>query len=116
MRPGWSTLRAEYLLTGALFYFLGTVLLVWACREKKPPVFTSANGDLAVVTVAAARGLADLHRRFVRRLSNEFKDQGEESMFGQHRQVGVWSEVGKLASGDKRSAGAGPRPAHARIG
>ncbi len=44
----------EYLLTGALFYFLGTGLFVWARREKKLPVFTSAEWVVfAVVAVAA---------------------------------------------------------------
>lgn len=44
----------EYLLTGALFYFVGTVLYVWARREKKLPVFTAAEWIVfAVVAVAA---------------------------------------------------------------
>lgn len=44
----------EYLLTGALFYFIGTILFVWARREKKLPVFTSTEWVLFGVVALAA--------------------------------------------------------------
>ncbi len=47
----------EYLLTGALFYFIGTVLFVWARKEKNLPLFSKAEwvifGVVALTAVAA---------------------------------------------------------------
>ena len=45
----------EYLLTGALFYFIGTVLFVWARRERKLPVFTPV--EWAIFGVVALSGV-----------------------------------------------------------
>lgn len=45
----------EYLLTGALFYLIGTVLFVWARRERKLPIFTTA--EWAVFGVVALAGV-----------------------------------------------------------
>lgn len=48
----------EYLLTGAVAYFLGTILFVWARREKCLRIFT--NGEwiiFGIVALAAAFGL-----------------------------------------------------------
>lgn len=44
----------EYLLTGALFYFIGTVLFVWARRERKLPIFTTAEWAVFGVVALAA--------------------------------------------------------------
>ena len=44
----------EYLLTGALFYFIGTVLFVWARRERTLPLFTAAEWALFAVVAASA--------------------------------------------------------------
>jgi arginine:ornithine antiporter / lysine permease len=44
----------EYLLTGALFYCIGTVLFVWTRREHRRPVFTAVEWVIfAVIAVAA---------------------------------------------------------------
>lgn len=45
---------AEYLLTGALFYFVGSVLYVWARKERKLPLFTTAEWVIFAVVAAAA--------------------------------------------------------------
>jgi arginine:ornithine antiporter/lysine permease len=45
----------EYLLTGALFYLIGTVLFVWARRERKLPVFTPV--EWAIFGVVALAGV-----------------------------------------------------------
>lgn len=45
---------AEYLLTGALFYFIGTVLFVWARRERRLALFTTAEWALFAVVATAA--------------------------------------------------------------
>ena len=45
----------EYLLTGALFYLIGTVLFVWARRERKLPVFTPV--ERAIFGVVALAGV-----------------------------------------------------------
>ena len=48
----------QYLLTGAVAYFLGTVLFVWARREKAVQIFTRAEWIIAaIVAVAAVVGL-----------------------------------------------------------
>jgi arginine:ornithine antiporter/lysine permease len=48
----------EYLLTGAVAYLLGTILFVWARREKGLRVFTSAEWFIfGIVAAAAAFGL-----------------------------------------------------------
>ena len=44
----------EYLLTGALFYFIGTVLYVWARKERRLPLFTTAEWAIFAVVAAAA--------------------------------------------------------------
>lgn len=44
----------EFLLTGALFYFVGTVLYVWARRERRLPVFTTAEWVIFAVVALAA--------------------------------------------------------------
>jgi arginine:ornithine antiporter/lysine permease len=45
----------EYLLTGALFYLIGTVLFVWARRERGLPVFTPV--EWAIFGVVALAGV-----------------------------------------------------------
>lgn len=51
---GW-----QYLLVAAVFYLAGTVLFVWARRERKLPVFTRAEwAAFAVVTVTAVAAIA----------------------------------------------------------
>ncbi|MCI4676318.1 arginine-ornithine antiporter [Candidatus Mycolicibacterium alkanivorans] len=48
----------EYLLTGAVAYFVGTILFVWARREKGLQIFTKPEWIIfALVAVAAAFGL-----------------------------------------------------------
>ncbi|MFN8031975.1 MAG: arginine-ornithine antiporter [Mycobacterium sp.] len=48
----------EYLLTGAVAYFVGSVLFVWARREKALPIFSKPEWVIfAIVAVAAAFGL-----------------------------------------------------------
>ena len=48
----------EYLLTGAVAYFVGSILFVWARREKGLQIFTKVEWVIfAVVAVAAAFGL-----------------------------------------------------------
>lgn len=48
----------EYLLTGAVAYLLGSVLFVWARREKGLPVFTTAEWAIfGVVALAALFGI-----------------------------------------------------------
>jgi len=48
----------EYLLTGAVAYFIGTILFVWARKEKGLKVFTSADWIIfGVVALAAVLGL-----------------------------------------------------------
>jgi arginine:ornithine antiporter/lysine permease len=49
----------EYLLTAALFYFVGTVLFVWARRERNLKVFTSA--ELIIFGVVAAAAIFGLY-------------------------------------------------------
>ena len=44
----------EYLLTGALFYFIGTALFVWARKERKLPLFTTAEWAVFAVVALAA--------------------------------------------------------------
>ena len=49
---------AEYLLTGALLYFIGTALFVWARKEEKLPVFTAAEWVVfAIVAIAATAAI-----------------------------------------------------------
>lgn len=50
---------AEYLLTAALLYFVGTVLFVWARRERNLKVFTSA--ELIIFGVVAAAAIFGLY-------------------------------------------------------
>jgi len=45
----------EYLLTGALFYLIGSVLFVWARRERKLPIFTPV--EWAIFGVVAVAGV-----------------------------------------------------------
>ncbi len=48
----------EYLLTGAVAYLLGTILFVWARREKSLRVFTTGEWVIfGIVAVAAAFGI-----------------------------------------------------------
>lgn len=48
----------EFLLTGAVAYFLGTILYVWARKEKGLKVFTPAEWIIfAIVAAAAVAGL-----------------------------------------------------------
>jgi len=48
----------EYLLTAALLYLIGTVLFVWARRERGVPLFTAAEWILfAAIAVAGLTGL-----------------------------------------------------------
>jgi len=48
----------EYLLTGAVAYFVGSILFVWARREKALQVFTKPEWIVfAIVAVAAVFGL-----------------------------------------------------------
>jgi arginine:ornithine antiporter/lysine permease len=48
----------EFLLTGAVAYFIGTILFVWARKEKGLKVFTSAEWVIfGAVALAAAFGL-----------------------------------------------------------
>jgi len=44
----------EYLLTGALFYFIGSVLYIWARKERKLPLFTTAEWAIFAVVALAA--------------------------------------------------------------
>lgn len=44
----------EYLLTGALFYFVGTALFVWARKQHNLPVFTKAEWIVFAVIAAAS--------------------------------------------------------------
>ncbi|MCB1264605.1 MAG: arginine-ornithine antiporter [Mycobacterium sp.] len=44
----------EYLLTGALFYFIGTALFVWARKQHGLPVFTKAEWIIFAVVAAAS--------------------------------------------------------------
>ena len=44
----------EYLLTGALFYFIGTALFVWARKQHNLPVFTKAEWIIFAVIAAAS--------------------------------------------------------------
>lgn len=44
----------EYLLTAALFYFVGTILFVWARRERNLKIFSSSELIVFVVVAAAA--------------------------------------------------------------
>lgn len=44
----------EYLLTAALFYFIGTVLYVWARKERRLSLFTTAEWAIFAVVAAAA--------------------------------------------------------------
>ena len=50
----------EYLLTAALLYLIGTVLFVWARREKNLPLFTTA--EWVIFGVIAAAGLYGLYQ------------------------------------------------------
>ncbi len=51
----------EYLLTGALAYFIGTVLFVWARAERKLRIFTSTEWIIfGVVAAAAAFGAYEI--------------------------------------------------------
>ncbi len=43
----------EYLLTAAIFYAVGTVMYLWARRESRQPLFTTAELVIFVVLVAA---------------------------------------------------------------
>ncbi len=48
----------EYLLTAAVFYLVGTILYVWARREKNQPIFTTVEWIIfGVVAVAAVPGI-----------------------------------------------------------
>jgi arginine:ornithine antiporter/lysine permease len=44
----------EFLLTAALFYFIGTTLYVWARKERKLSLFTTAEWAIFAVVAAAA--------------------------------------------------------------
>ena len=46
---GW-----EYVLVAAVFYLFGTVLFVWARRERHLPVFTAAERIVAAVVALTA--------------------------------------------------------------
>jgi len=51
----------EYLLTGALFYLVGSVLFVWARRERKLPIFTPVEwGIFGVVAIAGVWALVSM--------------------------------------------------------
>lgn len=51
----------EYLLTGAVAYFIGSVLFVWARREKSLEIFTKVEWVIfGVVAVAAAVGIFEI--------------------------------------------------------
>jgi arginine:ornithine antiporter/lysine permease len=51
----------EYLLTGAVAYFLGTILFVWARKEKNLKIFTSAEWIIfGVVALAAIWGIVEI--------------------------------------------------------
>ncbi|MBX7434880.1 arginine-ornithine antiporter [Mycobacterium sp. Y57] len=51
----------KYLLTAALFYLIGTVLFVWARREKGQPLFTAVEWIIfAAVAVAGVIGFYEI--------------------------------------------------------
>ncbi len=51
----------EYLLTAALLYLIGTLLFIWARREKHLPLFTTAEWIIfGVVAVAGLYGLYEI--------------------------------------------------------
>ena len=51
----------EFLLTGAAAYFIGTILFVWARKEKGLRIFTTAEWVIvAIVAVAAVVGIYEI--------------------------------------------------------